>query len=107
LANSKRFPKIFKRVGFVFKKLNKIFKTFLIDTFISISSISSSSSAEAESIEGGITCKKEFSFPPIDFGLLTVHTSNYTCSNGCSYSTTFLTLLGQQTVLSDLESCSS
>lgn len=88
--------------------MKKTFKTFLIATLISISSISSSSSAEADgAYEGGITCKREYSFPAIDFGPLTIQTSNWSCSNGCSYSTTILILLGQQTVLSDFESCSS
>lgn len=66
--------------------------------------MSASFSAKAQ-YEGGISCTKGYSYPPIEFGLLEVQTSIWSCSNGCSYVTTILTLLSQQTVLADIENC--
>ncbi len=81
--------------------MKKIFKIFLIAIFISMSA---SFSAKAQ-YEGGITCTKQYSWPPVDFGYLQVQTSIWSCSNGCSYATTILTLLDQKTALADIENC--
>ena len=68
--------------------------------------MSASFSAKAQ-YEGGITCTKEYSFPPLYLGYFTIGVNVWTCTNGCMYTTTVVSLLTEESIFAyDVEDCS-
>ena len=84
--------------------MKNIIKILLIAILLNIGS---SFSAEAQN-EGGITCTKQYSFPPLYLGYVEVGINVWTCTNGCLYTTTFMKVLTDNSIaiLSDVENCS-